>query len=698
MSSVADVDRKEISHRTPSASASAVPHVPHAQFDAPPQSLEGAPIRFDEAFMATPKPPSGSAGEGSRPIRFDEAISSLSTPQPESGRLFQRPQGEPAPAQRANFWASVKAGLVEDEATKRRLIAESVFPGDPTGIDRVGFVGGVPAYVDDSGEVRKVSPGLVRFGADIVANSPEAAGGAVGAMAGPVGATAGAVGARGIKRGLAGLVFDEPQTFSGNLKDLGVEGALNLGSAAVGKGVSSFLDRGKAIDFAPSNMRAAEQTVTQTQRNTGISLDLAQASGDRKLIALRAYAARFPGKSAEIIQAADDMAQGQFETATNRVLNLIAKSKPAEVAGANGINAARLVLDTIRARRDNAVAPFYEAAYKNTLSADVVEELAKDPVLASLAARVSKDPVFARDLRGAPRDSLKFWHYVKQAADDQIEKNANEPNRVRILTQARKDLSSKLEAASPEYAQANSHYAKVTSELLEPLENSAVGVLSRITNPKAASAAAKIFSDANITPQEITNARSAISAQNPDAWADLTRQWLAQRFNRALRETQTGEVVNPAGRFRQAVFGTPADQARMRAMLPSASLAAFEDLMKAAERLASTPIAGSNTMRDTEIKDQLKGTTAVMFRWLTTPRQAIRDAAEQRALESGTVQIAEALVDPQRRAQLRQVARMAPSTRQAILISSILAGQMTQRAAARDGDQPPPLSLQSVPR
>jgi len=218
-------------------------------------------------------------------------------------------------------------------------------------------------------------------------------------------------------------------------------------------------------------------------------------------------------------------------------------------------------------------------------------------------------------------------------------------------------------------------------QTVKPLEDGAVGVLANIKNPHLASAAAKIFADKNITPAEIARTRFAISQQDPEAWNGLVRQWIGQNWNKALRETQTGDVVNPAGKLRQALIGTPADRARMRSMLPGPAARAFEDLMTAAESLARTPIAGSNTMRDTEIKDQLKGTGAVVFRWLTSPRQSVVQAAEQRALEQNTVAITEAILDPAKQRQLRQVVRMPPSTRKAIILTAILGGQVTKVAA-----------------
>jgi hypothetical protein len=653
------------------------------------------PISFDE--IASVQKPAGSA------ITFDDVYAQREVQSRPGGRLDATPGEEPRPgqglpgspnyqpptiapaikpAENANFGAALKSELVEDQGTRIRLVAESL------GVDpkRVGIVDDKPVFVNDKGELQFVSGLGTRTAAAVVGNAPEAIGGTVGTFTGSpvIGSAAGAVGARGIKRAIAGAIFDEPQTIGGNVRDLATEGALNLGAGIAGKGATKVLDRGKMVDFSPTNRAAAEAARLRVKQNTGIDLDLAQASGDRKLISLRAYSARYPGKSAELIQAADEAAEGQFEAATNRVLDMIATSRPEEVAGSAGVRAADMAIAAVKAKRDAAVKPFYDTARGVVLGADVVEQLSSDPLVKRAALRVTRDPVYQRKLQGLPENSVGYWQQVKRNLDASYEQAIGKGNKTAAgeYADAAKQLNEKIAAASPEYKLANEHYSKVTREMVEPLENSVVGVLAKIKDPKAATAAAKIFQDPNVTPTQIAQARSVIAKQDPEAWNGLVRQWLGQAFNRAMKETQTADVVNPAGKFRQAVFGTPRDRAKAQAMLPQGAAKDFEELMFAVEKLASTPIAGSNTMRDTEIKDQLKGTGAVVFQWLTSPRKAVVDAAEQRALEQGTVAITEALLDPAKRSQLRRVVKMKPSTRQAVLISSIIGGQAATKAAA----------------
>lgn len=618
---------------------------------------------------------------------------------------FMRTTAPPIqPATNANFGASVLGNLVEDEGTKRRLIGQSLFPQDPNAASRVGFLDGKAVYVDETGQLREVSGGMSRFGASLVANAPEMIVGGVGAASTwPIGGgILGAVGARGIKRGLAGLAFGEPQTVEGNLKDLAGEGVVSAAGGAVAKGASRFMDRGRTVDFTPAQVQSAEQARAYIKAQTGIDLDLAQASGDNKLIALRAFAARFPGRSAEMVQAADEVSKGQFEQGVNRIMGLIAKGQPSEVAGMQGINAAQAAITAAKGIRDKAVAPYYEAAGKVVLGADVVTEISRDPLIARAARQVAKDPVFQRKLQGVPENSIAYWQQVKRRLDAGYEKAATAGNRTvaREYADAASQLTKRLEAASPEYAQANQFFADQTRKVVEPLENSAVGVLARIESSKAATAAARMFADPNITATEIRATRASIMAQKDgaEAWNGLVRQWVGQQWDAALRETQTGGPVNAAGKLRQALIGTPNQKAKMDAALGPGAAQAFDDLMLAAQGLARTPTAGSNTMRDTEILNTLKGSAAVMFRWLTSPRQQFRDAAEQRAVSEGVVALTEALQNPAKRNQLRIIVKMPPGRQKAMAVAGILGAQGTQTAVAAPEDRMPSALPQSPPR
>lgn len=664
-------------------------------------------------------------------------------------------RGQAIPADKANFGASVKAGVIADPDAQRREIAKSLFPEDPNGSQRVSFLDGVPVYVDDQGQLKRVSPALVSGLAEITANVPEAVGAVVGSFAtgNPVsGAAVGGAGGRALKRGVSELVFDEPATPLSVAKEMAGEGAVNLVAGGIGKGVAAFAGRGKIVDFSPANVRTAEQARQYVKQTTGIDLDLAQASGDRKLLALRDYAARYPGRTAELIQAADEATSGQLDSATNRVFDAIAKSTPSEIAGKEGIGAAQIVIRAAREKVSREVKPLYDAAYaavpevkdhgilkmlelphfdkamrsgrrlavlEGATTTRAASKVAPEQQIESAASQADLDSLAkalklfdedpapkiqalesaymrrSRELRGTSQQSaaqpaaqvdapsLRDLDYLKRGLDDAIESLRAKGKRqeAAALISRKNEMVSKLDKLSnDQWKQARQRYQELIRANVEPLENGIVGVLANIKDPLASRAAVRIFSDPNVTPQTINLAKTALEKQNPEAYAGLVRQYLGHRWNQALKSTQGGDVINPAGKFRQAVFGTPADRERMRAMLPAGASSAFDDLMLAMEKLSRTPlgasrVSGSNTFRDQELNESLKGQGAIVFRWLTSPRKSIQDAAEERAKQQSLTAITEALLDPAKRSQLRQVARMQPSTKQAILLTGIIGGQ-----------------------
>lgn len=728
-------------------------------------------ITFDDAFAEVPE----SHADGAR-ITIDDALADREANTKNvvgekgqqlyglNGPLRQAP--DLLPPEESHFGASTKAAIAADPNTKRRILAESLFPNDPNGINRVGFAEGVPVYVDDEGKLRRVSGKGAQFGADTVANLPEMAGATAGALltGSPVaGGAVGAAGGRALKRGISELVFDEPATAGSVAREMGAEAALNVVTGGAFKAVGSIAGRGKIVNFTPENVRTAEEARALIKDRTGIDVDLAQASGNRMLLGIRNYASTFPGKSAEIIQAADEASQGQLDTAVHRVMDLVGRSTPQEVATANGVNAAQAVIATARAQVYNDVRPLYDAAYQavpvvrdagilnflqlprfqkafkagqelyaiergapvrpkssdteiltqrnpdgsfvrntnrrqSTLTdADQVSQRVTEGTREDLGDGLTRVTRQDRQTTAITNPSLRELDYTKRALDAEIEtlRAAGSRQRAAALQRQRDQFVSALDAIpNSQWQTARRRFGELIEDNVAPLENGAVGVLARIENPRMASAAAKVLGDKNITADEIRRTRAAISQQNPEDWNVLVRQYINDSWNTALKETQSGQAVNPAGKLRQALFGTPSDKARMQAMLPAPAVQAFDDLMTAAQSLARTPAAGSNTALKLDIKEQLASQGGVAFKFLTTPRAALRNTYERRALEQNTLAVTEAILDPEKRAQLRQVVKMQPSTQKALVLIGILGGETAKPAVSGEEELLPPAYAQ----
>lgn len=655
-------------------------------------------ITFDEAMGETMSQAQPIFREGRREGGPFELV-----PNPATGQLLTVPA--PKSAERSNFVASFKAAIPEDPQTQMRVLARSLFPNDPNAEQRVGVFNGRPVYVDDAGQMREVSGALTSLAANMAANTPEMVGGAAGALTPfPVaGSAAGAAGMRALKRGASAYFFDEPVTPGSLATEAVTEAGLNLAFGGLGKYGTKAAVRGKFVrDLTPANIAQAERVREQIKRSTGIDIDLAQASGNAQLIALRNYAKKYPGKSAEMIQAVDETALGQFDQATKRMLDLVAKAGPSEFLGYQGVNAATLAIKAAREKVYNQVRPLYDAAYaavpevQDTAILDMLK-LPHFDAAYKTGQRIAK--LEGSQVAEGAAPSLRALDYTKRALDDKIEALADAGKRqeARALKMKRDQFVAAVDAIpNQQWQQARESYRQLISRDVTPLEEGAVGVLAKVKYAKNATAAARVLSDPNMSVGEIALVKDALSRQEPEAYRGLVRQWLGQQYNQALKETQRGVAVNPAGKFRQRVYGTPEAKDRAKAMLPKDAAQAFDDLMVAAEKLATTTTGGSDTAFNQQITEQLRRTALGKLRWLTSPlataKTAIRDAAEQRATDEGIEALTEAILDPAKRRQLRQIAQIQDPTRQVVQLSTFLTqvGGVGVAAAADNETQLPP--------
>lgn len=614
----------------------------------------------------------------------------------------------------SSFGGAFKSAFIADPGTRKREVAQSVFPGDPKGQERVGEINGATVYLDDDGQVKRLANRLTGAAASLAASSPEIVGAGIGGVTGSpvVGAGIGGALARGGKRVLSNLVFDEPITPGSVARESAVEGVVSAGGAALGKAVAKLAGAGRVVDYTPTpaQARAAEDVIRNVRQSTGINLDLAQGSSDRVLIGLRDFVSRYPGKSAKLIQQADDVNAGKLEQATRSYLDSVATAAPAELVGRNGVNTAQLLIRTAREKVSQKVQPLYEAAYRQ------VPEIKNRRFLAMLelpyfkqAVEQAKERALLKGIKyeGKPVD-LRLADYTKQALDDQIAALRSKPETRAIaaaLTERRSNFIKFLDNVSGDkYKVARAEYQKLAKGTLDPLENGVVGVLSRIKEPTVAKAAAKVLSDPNVSPQAISFARAQIEQQGPGAWDGMVRQWLGQKWAKANKPSQRGEVLNPAGKFYQEVFGET-NRERTLAMLPPSARQSLEDLMLAMQKLAQTPLgasrgaAGSNTFRDTAIDAEIRQSVEGAKRFTEKPISSTldfffgkSDEAKQKIFERFT----EAILDPAKRSQLKKITQLKPGTQQRILLGTLLA---TEGGSISAGTQdllspPPPVQKQ----
>lgn len=618
----------------------------------------------------------------------------------------------PSPVQ--SFSATFKTKLLDDQDTMRRVLAKELFPDDPKGFSRVGFLDGEAVYVDDNGKLQQVSSGMTRFLAGMAADTPETVGGIGGTMlAGPWGGAAGASLAHGAKRAIAGQIYDEPFDPVGIGTGMAVEGALNALPDVAARGVNRLANRGTFVKMSKEQLRQAQEIQRRIKDTTGIDIDISQASANRRLIAMRNFLSRYPGDASDIMQTLDERAAEQFTQKADEVLDKIGSGVTEEAAGQGAVNAAADAIHTAKKSVQNKVSHLYRAAYdKNPVITDPellkflklphfpeaykrgqrIAELEEAEAPTTMAFRVKetreKHPsgafrVTKREIEEAPisQPDLRSLDYLKQGLDDTIadlesKAQGQITKESGALRRQRKQFIAALDRLpSGEYQKARAEYGRHFTNEVRPLLRGPVGVLARLQDKDAVTAAAKVFGSTSVSPSQLALAKRVIDAEDPTAWNDLVRTWLSGALNKARTETQHGVEVNPSGKLRKEVFGNPRVREKMHLILPAAAIDDFDNLMFAARRMSLTNVAGSNTMRDEEMKEILKGRALSTAKWFLTPRKKVIDSAERIAVEEGSEELARAITDPEKIKHIRRVLQMKPSKQQAILLSVIAASR-----------------------
>lgn len=586
----------------------------------------------------------------------------------------------------SGFRSNFKAGFVEDPRTKIAQHAKALFPNDPNAVQRFGIRDGQIVYIDDDLNVKSVDSGFRAGAGNALAYAPETIGGIVGSFAtgNPVtGSALGAMGGKGVKQIIAGTVLGDPQTMLGNVKGMAGEGAINLLTGGLAKAGGKLLNKGKVVDFTPAQSSTAQNVQREVQQKTGIQLDLAQASQDPQLMSLRKYAAKFPGESSKIFKDLDELQTTQSAEAMQKLVDSVSRAMSSEASGKAGINAAQEAIRAARAGVSQQVKPLYDAAYA------AVPEVADPKILEMLKlgpfqkALTSAKEMAALEGVDASKNSLQLMDYVKRGLDDQISvaKAGGQNQLARALTMRRKEFVGALDAIpNQEWQAARKAYGDLAKTNIEPLENGAVGILARIKDQKAATAAAKMFSDPAITAREIMATRAAITKADPEAWNGLAGQYLAGVLDKSLKVSQKGETINLAGKLYQAMAATPETTAKLRAALPSSSNAILDDVLKGLKFVASTDRVGSDTAFNQLVTRKIEGRFSTTLKALRSPVQTAIQAGEERQLDKMVLNLSRGLTDPAQLAQLKQVSKASPGIQRSLQLLSILVAPTAARA------------------
>lgn len=634
-----------------------------------------------------------------------------------TGGTFDTPTGrspyaedqKPVEGRGLGLGANFRAGLVDDPDTKLRLLAEARFPNDPKAVERFGWRDGNPVFINEQGQLERADTGRASTAGDVAASLPEAVGGLLGSFLPMpiVGSVLGSTTGNAVKQIGANLLLDEPQTPGGNALGFGGELLVSGVGGAGGKLISKMANRAAIQGAERFDPAVAKATMDRIEQSTGIRLDTAQVANVRGLADLKKWASKYPSDAQEVIAALDRQQGDQVADAIEKRLlaQISSKTDTAEMA-TSGINGAKQTIKLAEMKRDRMAAPLYRKAYTEEIPGADVADFMQDPVLSAAYKSVMSTPTYKRELTGTSANSIMVWDYVKRNIDDQIAKAQRNGarNQVRMLTNAKEDLVSKMDLASADYAAARSTYADATKDFVDPLKNGWVGVLAKVNGHDLTDKVSKIMSgDILAAPGIASDVRGALAASGQDAvWNDLVKLSLFKSFNNAAKETQAGDVVNLAGKFRQSVIGTPQQKLAMDVALGRGGAhQQFGDIMDALGMIAKETRnrGGSDTAFNQAISRQQAGSApGELLKAVTAPGQAVREHIDNKFLQQNAKALADALTDPDKVARLKELRKLKPSTERAVAMLSVVGiGSYGLGSAADAVTSPPDADPQALP-
>lgn len=608
------------------------------------------------------------------------------------------------PGKPASFATLTKAAMVDDPKTKLKIFAKDRFPNDPKAMERYGILDGEVIYAGEDGKVYQETPkGFMGWAketaADLVGKSPTLGGATVGGVTGiPLGmigaipgAMLGAMGGEGLRKSLANLAFDEPQTSLGNFKSMAGEAGFAAVGEFMGAGLTSVLHRNLARDIKRLDepaMRALEGKA----KTAGVDLFPAQVTNLRSLKGKHETLARLDA-SADIIAEGNQRQAEQANAAAYRYFGSLGKTGSMSEAGAQGREAAEAVIKGIGNERAGMAAPFYKRAFKTSVeTTPELAALAETPIMQQALTTAKRLAANEGIKLSDPTNTMLGLHWTKMAMDNMIEgAGAQGVGGVerRQMIEMKNKLLDFMDKSDVNYGLGRYFYAG-ESEKVGKAQSSIVGDLAE-RERDIPSLVRRLFSPQS-DPADIRYAKRLFDHnRKSEEWNSLVRSYLQDAFEQAGKSDDG--ILGQAPKFRRAMIGNP----RQRDILKSAlspdqydALSNLSDVFEAIGRVKGT--GNSMTMPLQEGARQLRSEAGVgVMGNVLSPQKIpgrIVDWIQEARLGKHAQRMAEILTSPGDVKRLKELHRLSPNDQRFIAGVSALVGVSASPSGAEEVRNP----------
>lgn len=601
--------------------------------------LKFDPMRPKEE--ATPPPVGGTFQPKPSPIPGGAGPISTITGKPETRFVSGEESG-------AEFIAMALSGFVDKPYNKARIFSEA--RGIPVSRYRVTKEGEIEFKNDEGNWQREVSElpiHQIKQSLATVLSHPSTYLGTGGAIiGGPYGAIVGSMAGELIRKGVGSIIYGEEQTAFGNLIDVGMEGLFALGGELAGKiftgGINKFLTRKiKPLQLAGQEVReqllspqdhAKALWIQRLADQHNITLAPHQLYDKEGMTNIWKYLRKHPVTSDAVRTFEDNLAKQSDEAINGFIKEMGGFKKTPYTLGEKTREVAEGAITKAEDMRATAAEPFYKTAREETRVAGIKADTSGSIKMIDdlMSETVKGDPSYSTLKRiklmiEQTEGDIGKLDRVKRSGIDSVFEKSKIRTLKREMKLVKDELTSAMDAVSPEYAQARAIFAE-KSEPVNRLKESVIGELSQLKTDKTVSGvAAKLLNIKNM-PDEILlkEAKAIIFQKDPDLWNEIIGSYIRDVYQNLRIAEEGGKVLNVPGKMYKALYGNPKQRGILEAAMSSDQFKSFESLMQVFQR-ASIGVGKESIIAPFQAIGETMGVIpgSKIYRYAMFPKQAI---------------------------------------------------------------------------
>ncbi len=279
-----------------------------------------------------------------------------------------------------------------------------------------------------------------------------------------------------------------------------------------------------------------------------------------------------------------------------------------------------------------------------------------------------------------PEDRLEALDAVKKEIDAILEgpEGASIAKDTKFkMAEVKRNLTSIMDEASPEYAAALAKYAEL-SPPIDRLKESVIGQISKLKTDKTIADVPKKLLNIRNMPDDVLviEARKVIEAENPELWKQIVGSYIGDIYQGLRIAEEGGKVLNVPGKMYKALYGNKAQRKILKAAMTKSQFENFEGLMQVFQR-ASVGVGKESMTAPFQAISEMMGVIpgSKFYRAAMFPRSTVVETIMGKwnnVLVAGRqTELIEALVAPDAIKKLAAMKKLSPGSQKFIEAFSV---------------------------